>query len=277
MPSFPYVKKGDEFKPNMQLDNAVRRIVNQHYQQIMSQGVVSKKGNTGKVSVYNVGTTVIPAGSAVVFEKGDEKKVYDGAIPCKLSETAAATWGIVTDDLSPNSVGSCVVSGAVAVQITGTGDFASPAKDGKIVAGSTGAPVIYRTADTAVINLGGGSGGGYLGPFAVSIVENGVYIAPGYAEVNLTSFEILGDFVEASSFSSFYVYIRFYINNEHELTIGYITEISTTRLSSEIGRTYIAIAYIDENKNVTQLQYGDIHATVWGECAFPTDTTYYDI
>lgn len=154
MPSFPYVKKGDAFQPNLELDNAVRRMFNA--QNGFVAGKFSSKGNYGRISVCNVSSEVIEAGTAVSFPATAD--ATDSVIPCEKAKSAAAQFGVITSDIAPDSIGSCVVSGPVTVEISGTGDFAAPSTDGKMVAGASGAPILFRFENTAVINLGGGSG-----------------------------------------------------------------------------------------------------------------------
>lgn len=154
MPSFPYVKKGDAFQPNLELDNAVRRMVNA--QNGFVSGKFSSKGNYGRISVCNTTSEVIEAGTAVSFPATAD--AIDGVIPCEKAKSATAQFGVITSDIAPDSIGSCIVSGPVTVEIGGTGDFAAPAEGGKMVAGASGAPILFRFANTAVINLGGGSG-----------------------------------------------------------------------------------------------------------------------
>lgn len=154
MPSFPYVKKGDAFQPNLELDNAVRRMVNA--QNGFVAGKFSSKSSYGRISVCNVSSEVIEAGTAVSFPSAAD--ATDGVIPCEKAKSATAQFGVITSDIAPDSIGSCVVSGPVTVEISGTGDFAAPADGGKMVAGASGAPILFRFEDTAIINLGGGSG-----------------------------------------------------------------------------------------------------------------------
>jgi hypothetical protein len=154
MPSFPYVKKGDAFQPNLELDNAVRRMVNA--QNGFVAGKFSSKSSYGRISVCNVSSEVIEAGTAVSFPATAD--ATDNVIPCEKAKSATAQFGVITSDIAPDSIGSCVVSGPVTVEISGTGDFAAPAEGGKMVAGASGAPILFRFENTAVINLGGGSG-----------------------------------------------------------------------------------------------------------------------
>ena len=175
MPSFPYVKKGDEFKPNMQLDNAVRRMVNQHYQQIMASGISKKRGNTGIISVTQYpGTRYegLPAGSAVWFVSGSTR---DGVIYCDLTDGPREFWGVVLEDIDEFGSGSCIVSGVANVPIEigdqhPTGRYVQCAANGKIVLADSGYPMISYNAKTgmATILLGGGSGEiAYNGPFTL--------------------------------------------------------------------------------------------------------------
>lgn len=174
MPSFPYVKKGDAFKPNLELDNAVRRMVNENNG--LSQGKFTQKSSFGKVAVYNSSAEIIEAGSVVSFPADIVSS--DDVIPCKKSVSATEQFGILTSDLAPDEVGSCVISGPVKVEISGSGNFAAPdtANPGKMIAGTSGSPVVFRISDTAaIINLGGGSGGSavdeYNGPFKLQAVS----------------------------------------------------------------------------------------------------------
>lgn len=165
MPSFPYVKKGDEFKPNMQLDNAVRRIVNQHYQQIMAGGTSKKRGDTGIISVTQypgIRYEGLPAGSAVFFQLGGSR---DGVLYCSLTDGPREVWGVVLEDIDEYGSGSCIVSGVVNAPVdlgdaTVTKQYVQCAANGKIVFADSGYPVVGWDGKTglATIVLGGGSG-----------------------------------------------------------------------------------------------------------------------
>ena len=265
MASFPYVKKGDEFKPNVHLENAVRRIVNQHTQKILAQGGSASKGSFGRISVWNTETDVIPAGSAVTFVNWASVNYY-GVIPCKLADSNSKFWGIVTDNIEPNSIGSCVVSGTVEVEIIGGGDFAALADNGKIIAADSGFPILFRNENQAVINLGGGSSSGYCGSFAVTVIENKINIASGYAEVNLTSFEFSEHVISAATFPC-YVWIEFFVDAT-STRITSTFSVGETRPKPKANKSYVVLAYIDNEKNVKQLQYGDVHVALWSECAW---------
>lgn len=276
MPSFPYVKKGDAFQPNLELDNAVRRKVNA--QNGFVAGKFSSKGSYGRISVCNVTSEVIEAGTAVSFPAAAD--ATNGVIPCEKAKSASAQFGVITSDIAPDSIGSCVVSGPVTVEISGTGDFAAPADGGKMVAGSSGAPILFRFDDTAIINLGGGSGSGYDGPFAASFyeVESVIYIHvnEGYAQINLLGLNIPPfDISFVQDANSKYIGFELSIDSAKG-KLSYTFMVWDERPLPDIGKTYLVVARIDADKKITQLQYGDFNGTIWGDCAFPSGE-YHDI
>ena len=169
MAGFPYVKKGDPFKPNLDLENAVRRMVNR--QDGFSPGKVSgiSRNNTS-VAVYNPTMETIPAGSAVAFDH--TKPMVDDAIPCRLAgyhylADELDVWGILADDLEPNAIGSCIISGTVTVNVEKKGVNSSLAPGtftttgsltpGQLQENGMGAPILFQTEKSAVINLDGGA------------------------------------------------------------------------------------------------------------------------
>jgi hypothetical protein len=226
MPSFPYVKKGDAFKPNLELDNAVRRMVNENNG--LSGGKSNHKNSFGKVAVYNSSDEMIEAGNVVCFPAG--VAMADDVIPCKKSASVTEQFGILTSDLAPDEVGSCVISGPVKVEISGGGNFASPdpANPGKMIAGTSGSPVVFRISDTAaIVNLGGGSGSAvdeYNGPFklqAVSPTEIEIVCGPnpsadfsGHSDVpgfyDVPKLKVTVDIATAGT----YIYLYFDYNKE---------------------------------------------------------------
>ena len=164
------VQAGEAFQPSALLENDIRHFFNalNGFQAPAATG----KAESTRLKIYNMSSTeILVEQCAVAFDEKGE--VIDGALPARQYRDGDKYWGIATQDISPNAFATCVVSGAVFVKITGEGDFAYPTTDGKIVAGATGAPIIYRTADTAVINLGGGSAAvdEYNGPLKLKPVS----------------------------------------------------------------------------------------------------------
>ena len=129
--------------------------------------ILGGAGTVSRLKVYNSTSENLNFGWAVAF---DNKAIVDGAVPAVKYSSNAKAWGVLTETLEPGSFGSVIISGAVEVAFSGSGDYASPNSDGKsFVVGATGAQVLCSKDGRAVILLGGGvaSETGYNGYFTL--------------------------------------------------------------------------------------------------------------
>lgn len=158
------VSPGEKVVNSAQRYNDINRLLNA----VNGAGAGAILGGAGTVSrlkVYNSTSENLNFGWAVAF---DNKAIVDGAVPAVKYSSNAKAWGVLTETLEPGSFGSVIISGAVEVAFSGSGDYASPDADGKsFVAGASGAQVLCSKDGRAVILLGGGvaSETGYRGYF----------------------------------------------------------------------------------------------------------------
>ena len=129
------------------------------------------------IEVYNPGTTVFAAGTAVSLAK------YFGAINGssgifhgQITTAADNCWGIAAENILPHTSGTVVLNGICQAFITGSGDYAAPGANGKLVAGSSGKALILHPGDAktpGIVQLGysGNQEKEYNGSFKLRHVE----------------------------------------------------------------------------------------------------------
>lgn len=78
-----------------------------------------------RIPVYNIGSSVIAAGSAVTLCY-DSGNAVGGVVPVVKYDGSERPWGVMEDRLTENAVGSCVISGAVTVDVTYSGGTVHP-------------------------------------------------------------------------------------------------------------------------------------------------------
>ncbi len=176
------VKPGDPFKPSARLSNDVRHFFNGVQGVSAGRNIKSEFFNNNRVAVINDGTTVLPAHSAIyVYERhilGTEETGFDLELYAKLATGEQLLWGVTETDIEPNGMGMMVISGIAQAYISGSGNYASPGADGKLVAGSSGKALILHPGDSdseipGIVQLGysGGAIDDYTGPFKLRHVE----------------------------------------------------------------------------------------------------------
>lgn len=161
MSFFPDVAPGQPFRPSAKRENALSRLLNERIE--FSGRVAGGSKISSCLSVYNSGSADIPAGVAVTFDPA--KPMIGDAVPAKICDSSAATWGVLTETLSAGEFGAAVVSGPVRVLLSreGSGNFVEPSSDGTgFVFSGSGAAVLGTGKDgernIAIVVLGGGAG-----------------------------------------------------------------------------------------------------------------------
>lgn len=133
------------------------------------------------LEVYNPGDKVIPAFTTIsisgttVLNNAKGTPVIFNVIPAQSDD---GIWGIAAESILPHTSGNMVVSGIIRAYITGTGKYANPGEDGKLVASSSGKALILHPGSDKVpgIVLLGYSAGTqkkeeYTGPFKLRHIE----------------------------------------------------------------------------------------------------------
>lgn len=129
------------------------------------------------IEVYNPGPTVFATGTAVSPAK--YFRALNGSSGIFHGKIATATdncWGIAVENILPNTSGAVVLNGICQTFITGSGNYASPGANGKLVAGTSGKALILHPGDAqtpGIVQLGysGGNQDEYDGRFKVRHVE----------------------------------------------------------------------------------------------------------
>lgn len=164
---FPDVSPGAPFRPSAVLENNLRHMVNA-LNGFQTPSLGKTRGGAVKIQVYNSTTELITSGTGVNFD--DSKKPSGDAIPAIPCSDASKPWGVIPENLKPNEMGDCIISGPVRVKISGAGSCAQPGKDPKIFErGESGAVVLYANEENGVILLGGGGGGS----IAIGVLTSG--------------------------------------------------------------------------------------------------------
>lgn len=203
MAFFPQVKKGDKFIPSAELENKVRSFFN---------GVSTISAGENKISTFNNNVLVawaskpVPPFTAVKISgttvlntnaSAEDRSVYFTVLPADASE---GIWGICEGGCSEGKdYVTVIMSGFARAFITGSGNYATPGADGKLVAGSSGKALILYKGDEktpGIVQLGysGGSvgGGEYQGAFKIVFV--------GKTSSGNGEFEVINGFDPSSEF-----------------------------------------------------------------------------
>jgi len=192
MAYFPDVTNGDTFLPNTLLSNNVRHIVNS-MNGFNAKPLFATSGMV-RVQVFNNTSNTIDAGTAVNFSESGT--MCDNALPVELFTDIAKPWGVVVNQLKTKALGGCIISGPVAVTLSGSGGYAAPNKSNPttFTRGTTGAPVVFAANGKGVILLGASAQDTYDGPFALSYdtETKKLKVASGYMSRN-------GEFVSVAA------------------------------------------------------------------------------
>jgi len=189
------------------------------------------KYSASQLKVYNNSPSVLTAGSVVSFSVN---RIISGAVPVIAYDSGNQNWGIMKNTISPDVFGDCIIAGPVEVEISGTGEFAVPAADGKsFTAGTSGAKILCMSEGKGIILLGGGGGAAasvYNGQHKLilhtadnqGVKSYSVHIADGATfdpatgnsdtsrvEVNGISFDLQPQQFALTTLRTLYVYVTF--------------------------------------------------------------------
>ena len=133
------------------------------------------------LEVYNPGDKMIPAFTALritgttVLNSAKSASVVFNVLPVQSDD---GTWGIAAENILPHTSGNMVISGITRAYITGSGNYASPGANGKLVAGTSGKALILHPGDAktpGIVQLGYSAGAQkkdeYTGPFKLRHIE----------------------------------------------------------------------------------------------------------
>lgn len=181
MSFWPDVKKGDAYKPSASLENHVRHFFNGSAN--ISDGKGSLKiSNGNRVRVINNTSETIGAYEPIYItgRSNDPEQLDLYVAPATQDELL---WGIAANTIEANSDGAMIISGIAQAYITGTGEYASPGADGKLVAGTSGKALILHPGDDktpGIVQLGYSAAGGYNGYFKAILVPVADAEEPSY-------------------------------------------------------------------------------------------------
>ena len=258
------VNNGDKFKPDAQLSNDVRNLLNS-LNGMSEKAIDSNSVQVTKISVYNPGTALLYANMAVEVDVNCQ--VYNNTYPVKMSLNGAGSVGVLTQPLASGQCGSMVTSGVVQVPVFGGVVKAFVRiENGGFWYADSGMSVIHGTPESASINLGGGGGdsGGvavYDGPFTVQLTTN--ILDPTIrqllvcnpsatqqnktmaGEVEVSNYNGIAVTAEYLPITTGYVYLKLQADGEN-LTAEFVQ--SATRLSSTTYIEYVQLAQIECNE-----------------------------
>lgn len=147
------INQGDTWQPSASQLNAIADSVNRLGRHGAKLSGRFADGSL-RVPVYNAGNTTIPAGAAVTLCY-DSASSIDGIVPVVKYDGSARPWGVITDILTSNSVGSCVISGAVKIDIS----YSSGAVQPYVVPSTSNPSVFNLSAEGNAKLLGLGANG----------------------------------------------------------------------------------------------------------------------
>lgn len=182
---FPYVKKGDPFKPNASFDNECRKIVNQ----FAGHGVPAVHKKTieqTKVQCYNAGSMLLTAGSSVCFDD-QNKASLDTIVPVKICDSDSKLFGVLDHDLASGDCGTVTVSGVARIKYSSDLQYVIPDFNGGFMPSASGNPVIWRfdNGDALILLENTPERASYNGPFAFTVQDNGdLKISSGFLNRN---------------------------------------------------------------------------------------------
>ncbi len=281
MAYFPDVHKGDTFVPDALLSNNLRHIVNamNGHSGGITKGIFP---NEIKIQVYNNTGEILPAGTAVNFDETGE--FYEDAVPCKKFTVTDKNWGILTEEIAPEAIGSCIVSGRAKVTLSGgAGNYAVPdtSNPGQFIRSGSGAKIIFaNTAGEALIVLGSGDSSRYQGYFTVSLVSDNdsvkIRIADGSGDdtqnagVAFINEQIIwAPQTELNLSSGKYVLAKFQLN---DTAVNFVEFVQSDTLDSNGSETFTALLATlifppdGGYPAVCQQQYGPIYGWIFREC-----------
>ena len=200
---YPDVKPGDPFKPSARLSNQVRHFFNGVQTVSAGKSIKSAFANNNRVAVINSTDKTLPAYTAIYVSSHNTTSDKNGLIDLNLLAEPATSdqllWGITENNIEPDEIGMMVVSGVTQAYITGSGNYATPGANGKLIAGSSGKALILHPGDAktpGIVQLGysaGAVGGGeYQGIFKIVFV--------GKTESGDGEFEVINGFDPSSEF-----------------------------------------------------------------------------
>ncbi len=197
MAYFPEVAPGEKFSPSAKLSNNVRRLLNNQIGMFRAGALGAAPSAVSYVTVWNTTSSAFPAGSAVAFSEEKDQTMTGEAIPAVAVSDANKPWGICMEAIPADGIGSVIVAGPAEIKLKGdSGRNARPGKDGTFVRSNRkGAPVLFAGKESAVILLGGLSGGSsddYEGDFLivdVSETSESGHVTPRILVVNGSDYD----------------------------------------------------------------------------------------
>lgn len=182
MAYFPDVAPGDPFRPDAQLSNAVRGMVNARNR---SSAGGQQASSSDSLVIWNASSNQIEAFSAINFPEGET--FLGEAVPAVPLFDETIPWGVSLGNIPPGGIGNCAVSGTVEVKCSGSGRMALPSPDSPHVfkLGEEGERVLYSGNGKAVLLLAGG-GYSWNGPFALryDAAAGEIAVSAGYLQRN---------------------------------------------------------------------------------------------
>ena len=265
---YPDVQPGQKYSPSAALENDVR-----HYFNALNGFTVpaGAKSRENQLKVYNSTDKRLASGSIVApAEKG---AVIEGAVPVRPYKAGDKLFGIVSQDVMPTEFGSCIISGAAEVAVSGTGATAAPASDGKsFVAGSGTTPLLYSFEGRGVVLLGASGVPEYYGYHKISITPPQESNEKAMVKVcdGRTGGESLvyvnGKFFALPSFSAELLYSMNYIFiyialADQNLTARYVVLSEPPNTPAVKTSEYFLIGRVEKSENGSWIIYQDFTNT----------------
>ncbi len=168
MAFYPDVSTGETFKPNAQLSNDVRHLIN-GMNGFSSKATKNRRFDTMTIKCYNATTETIALGTAVSIDSTDV--AVDEILPI-VPYDGTTFSGVTQSTLLAGECGEVVVIGSVSVEATGSGDWVTPVTGGTFIRSSSGVGrILLADEDTSnmlvFLGMDMGSGDSYNSYFKI--------------------------------------------------------------------------------------------------------------
>ncbi len=223
------INQGDTYVPSASALNATADKVNA-FPNSGEKALGRFRDGALRIPVYNIGSVVIPAGSAVTL-RYDIANTVSGIVPVVKYDGSERPWGVVEDRLTEGSVGSCVVSGAVKIDVSYSGGAVQP-----YVVPSTSNPSVFSLSSEGTARLLGLGANGKGSLVLLQATAESARVK-GAFDVEMEEIEGLQ-----------YVHV-FNSANPNSLKAGYIYsgsnswEIDSIKLTAMVGVVYVDVNY----------------------------------
>lgn len=229
----PKINPGDTYVPSASGLNATADKVNAFPKSGASKAGYFADGAL-RIPVYNVGSAVLKAGSAVTLCY-DSASSVGGVVPVVKYDGSARPWGVLENRLTENTVGSCVISGIVKIDISYSSGAVQP-----YVVPSTSNPSLFSLSAEGNAKLLGLGANGKDSLILLQMPVSGDRVK-GAFDVEIDADGKVKIYDSANPRSSYAGYV-------YSGSSSY--RFSVTRLEPAVGVVYVDIDYANNTRTI---------------------------